>query len=102
MAMVKKRYLNPYPEREAFVAVVSAWIVEPKAEQARLGHALKRFGLMPAQKLDAETRALIAGYIYDSVAVGKCEKGGGKHGQHCSKCEGRGLRQGGQGEQALR
>lgn len=97
MAMVKKHYLRAYPERDAFVAAVSAWVAEPKTEQARLGHALEKFGLMPAQNLNADTRVRIAAYIYDSVPAGKCKKGGGKHG---SKCDGGGQGQGGKGKQA--
>ncbi len=97
MAMVKKHYLGAYPERDAFVAAVSAWVAEPRSEQARLGHALETFGLMPAQNLNADTRVRIAGYIYDSVPAGKCKKGGGKHG---SKCDGEGQGQGSKGKQA--
>ena len=78
MGMVKKHYIEAYPERDVFVEKVAAWVAAPNKDAAMLGHAVERFGLMAPQGIDEASRRQIAEYIYDNVAVGQCKKGGGK------------------------
>ena len=83
MAMVKKHYLQSYPDREEFIEKVSAWVKAPDAKTAKLHHALDKFGVMPALAIDEASREQIAGYIYDILPSGHgkkegCKKGG-KH-----------------------
>ena len=83
MPMVKKHYLKTYPDRDLFIAKISAWVTAPDANTAILHHAVEKFGLMPPQAIDKVTRQQIAGYIYDVLPAGHgkkkgCKKGG-KH-----------------------
>ncbi len=80
MAMVKKHYLETYPERELFIEKVSAWVKAPDASAAMLHHAVEKFGVMPPQAIDEATRQKIAGYIYDVLPSGHGKKGGCKKG----------------------
>lgn len=86
MAMVKKHYLQSYPDREQFIEKVSAWVKAPDASAAMLHHAVEKFGVMPPQAIDEASRQQIAGYIYDVLPSGHgkkkdgdkpCKKGGG-------------------------
>lgn len=74
MPMVKKHYLDSYPQREDFIEAVVSWIADPKPEKAQLHKAVKRFGLMQALPLDLNTREQIATYIYDQLPKGHCPK----------------------------
>jgi len=83
MAMVKKHYLETYPDRDQFIEKVSAWVKAPDANAAMLHHAVEKFGVMPALPIDESSRQQIAGYIYDVLPSGHgkkedCKKGG-KH-----------------------
>jgi len=80
MAMVKKHYLETYPEREQFIEKVSAWVKAPDANTAMLHHAVEKFGIMPPQAIDEATRQQIAGYIYDVLPSGHGKKDGCKKG----------------------
>lgn len=77
MAMVKKHYLTAYPEKKVFVQRVSDWVSAPDADLALLTHAVNKFGLMPAQSIDPETKRAIAEYIYDNLPSGHggCHQG---------------------------
>ncbi|MCP5200501.1 MAG: DUF3365 domain-containing protein [Gammaproteobacteria bacterium] len=63
---VQRRYRRAYPQREAFVEAVAAWIAAPDAGRALMHHAVERFGLMPAQALGAAERRLVADYLYEA------------------------------------
>ncbi|MBL4607885.1 MAG: c-type cytochrome [Pseudomonadales bacterium] len=78
MAMVKKRYLKAYPEREDFVAAVATWAGAPSKEKSLLKHALKHHGVMPAQNFEEGSLKKVAAYIYDAD-MGKA--GCGMHGK---------------------
>ncbi|RLA48001.1 MAG: hypothetical protein DRR06_00755 [Gammaproteobacteria bacterium] len=86
MAMVKKHYLETYPEKDLFVQKLIDWVAAPDKNSALLVHAVERFGLMPALVIDEDSRRQIALYIFDTLPVGQCKKredhqrgdGGGK------------------------
>lgn len=87
MPMVKKHYLEAYPERQAFIDKVSAWVNAPDANKAILDRAVEKLGLMPTLVVDEASRQKIAAYIYDELPVGRCPGHGGvKHGgKHSNK-----------------
>ena len=75
MAMVKKHYLETYPEKDVFVQKLIDWVAAPDKHSVLLVHAVERFGLMPAQVIDEDSRRQIALYIFDTLPVGQCKKG---------------------------
>ncbi len=89
MAMVKKRYLKAYPERDDFVKAVAAWAAAPSQDKALLKRAVKHHGVMPAQELKADSLKNVAAYIYDEdMGKAGCGKHGGKDGaKHGGKHE---------------
>ena len=81
MAMVKKRYLKAYPERDDFVKAVADWAAAPSQDKALLKRAIKHHGVMPAQMLKADSLKNVAAYIYDEdMGKAGCGKHGGKDG----------------------
>ena len=74
MAMVKKHYLQTYPDREQFITKVSTWVKAPDANTAMLHHAVEKFGVMPPQMIDESSRRQIAAYIYDVLPAGHSKK----------------------------
>lgn len=65
MIAVKAHYLEDYPKREAFVAGMVNFVLEPKAELVKLKGAHKRFGLMPKAVYTKTEIEKIATYLYD-------------------------------------
>lgn len=66
IAAVKLHYLPKYKTREAFVENMSKWVKNPNKENSRMKGAIKKFGLMPTQKVSDEELNTIVGYIYDT------------------------------------
>lgn len=62
---VRDHYLEVYPEREAFVEAVSAFLQKPELEKSLMRNAAKRFGLMPVQGLAPEQLEAVASLVYD-------------------------------------
>lgn len=81
MAMVKKRYLKAYPERDDFVKAIAGWAAAPSQDKALLKRAIKHHGVMPAQVVKGESLKKVAAYIYDEdMGKAGCGKHGGKDG----------------------
>ena len=62
-----------HPEKEAFVAFVTDYAMNPSAEKALCEkRTVKRFGIMPSQKGNVSEEELkkIAAYLYDHYALG--------------------------------
>lgn len=62
-----------HPQKEAFVAFVSDYALNPSAEKALCeGRTVRRFGIMPSQQGNVTEEELrkIAGYLYDHYALG--------------------------------
>jgi mono/diheme cytochrome c family protein len=84
MAMVKKRYLNAYPERDDFVKAVADWAAAPSQDSSLLKRAVKHHGVMPAQMLKEDSLKKVAAYIYDEdMGKAGCGMHGGKEGMKC-------------------
>lgn len=61
---VRAHYLAQYPEAEDFVAAMTAFVLEPRAEQSLMPLALEKYGLKPMLSLsEAEIRS-VAWAIY--------------------------------------
>lgn len=89
---VKKHYMESYPERKDFIKQVSQWAKNPRADKAKLVHAVEKFGLMPAQDLKKKELRDIAAYIYDTeFKKGGCckhkNKAGKKEGKQCKSSQ---------------
>jgi len=54
-----------YPNREQFVERIINWVNEPKAEDALMRGAIRKFGLMPKLGYSENDVRLIAEYLYD-------------------------------------
>lgn len=81
MAMVKKRYLKAYPERDDFVKAVADWAAAPSQDNALLKRAIKHHGVMPAQMFKTDSLKSVAAYIYDEdMGKAGCGMHGGKGG----------------------
>jgi len=55
-----------YPGKTEFVNRVVSWVANPQADQALMGGAIDKFGLMPKLGYSEDQVRLIAEYLYDS------------------------------------
>jgi mono/diheme cytochrome c family protein len=92
MAMVKKRYLKAYPERDDFVNAVAGWAAEPSKDSSLLKRAVEHHGVMPIQTLEKQSLKKVAAYIYDKdMGKAGCGMHGGKaDGMVCGDKSGKG------------
>ena len=65
LAGIKLNYFNAYPARETFIKQMSAFLVNPTAENAQMWGPVKRFGVMPKPPVSEADIKAIATYIYD-------------------------------------
>ncbi|MEW7977575.1 MAG: hypothetical protein AB2814_09090 [Candidatus Sedimenticola endophacoides] len=63
---VKNHYLRTHPTREAFIARLSTWLERPDPNASLMPGALRRFGTMPRQELNAQQRRAVAAVLYDT------------------------------------
>jgi mono/diheme cytochrome c family protein len=66
MIAVKRRYMMQYSTKDAFVKAVVAYATDPKAENALMIAAVKKFKAMPKQPFKKEDLRKIATYIYEN------------------------------------
>ena len=66
MIAVKKRYSMQFDNKEDFVNAVVAYAHDPKAENALMPRAIKKFKAMPKQAFQVADLKKIATYIYDN------------------------------------
>jgi hypothetical protein len=66
MVAVKRRYLMEYSSKEEFVEAVTAWVLDPKEENALMFGAIRNFNIMPKQSFNKEEIIKIATYIYSN------------------------------------
>ena len=67
LAAVKFRYKSLFAEREAFVAKMSNFLVEPTKEKAIMPGPVDRFGVMLPTALSREEIIQISAFIYDEA-----------------------------------
>jgi hypothetical protein len=65
LAAVKWRYLRSYPEREEFIAQMTAFVNNPTQDKALMRGAVQRFQVMPQSPTDSLTVQKIVTYLYD-------------------------------------
>ncbi|TRX51177.1 c-type cytochrome [Fulvivirga sp. M361] len=65
LVAVKYRYKLKYPDKEAFTANMTDFMLKPSREKAIMPGPVERFGVMPQIPIDAEQLKKIAAYIYD-------------------------------------
>ncbi|GLB48624.1 hypothetical protein Y10_09920 [Neptunitalea sp. Y10] len=65
MVAVKTRYLRDNKTREAFVNSIINFVNKPTEDNAMMRGAVKKFGVMPAQKYPDSTLLTIASFMYD-------------------------------------
>lgn len=59
------RYLRQYPEKEAFIQHMTAYISNPTEDQALMRGPVRRFGVMPKHPLgETELRAIVT-FLYE-------------------------------------
>lgn len=63
MVMVKDRYAR-LGAREAFVAAVSAYVVQPSERKSLMRGAVRNFGLMPELGVSEEDARAVAEFLY--------------------------------------
>lgn len=66
MMAIKKHYVTTGVSSEDFTAELIAFVNSPKAENARLEHAVEKFGVMPKMDFDQKQLEAIAAYIYQA------------------------------------
>lgn len=67
LAGIKHRYLQSFPQREAFIYRMSAFVRHPTAEDALMRGPVRRFGLMPPlATLSADSVLPLIAFIYDN------------------------------------
>jgi len=59
-------YKEKYKNKEAFVNALTAFVSEPKKENALMNDAVKTYNLMPKLNYNKETIEAIATYLYDN------------------------------------
>ena len=65
MIAVKAHYQQNFESREAFIAAMVNFVLEPQQEKVQLRGAARRFGLMPKALYEREEIEKIAAYLYD-------------------------------------
>ncbi len=63
--LVRKHYMNAFPNRDKFVKYMSEWVYSPKKETSLMQGAIEKYELMPHLAYDKKTLEEIAGFIYD-------------------------------------
>lgn len=61
---VKKHYIGPHPDKEAFVAAIVSWVNNPDRSNSLMRGAIRKFSLMPKISVSNEDTKKIATYIY--------------------------------------
>lgn len=67
MVAVKRRYKMSYVSEEEFVTAVTAWVLDPKKENALMKGAVKNFNVMPKQPFNKNEIIKIATYMYNNT-----------------------------------
>ena len=65
MVRVQEHYKPAYPEKEAFVAAIKAWVAKPSEEKLMMPGAVRKFKIMPYMAYPEEEIQLIAETLYD-------------------------------------
>lgn len=99
MIAIKRHYINDKTTKSEFIDNMQAWIKNPKAEDAKMYGAVKRFGVMPKQVFPEKTIEQIANYIYD-YDIDQPEWFEDHYKQHSGNSMGNGQRQGAKNRQA--
>ena len=66
MIAIKKHYISENKTKEAFIANMQKWILNPNEEDAKMYGAVKKFGVMPKTPYPVETINQIADYMFDN------------------------------------
>lgn len=85
MSHVARHYLEKIPDRDAALARIEAWVLQPAADRSLLpSHALEMWGLMPPLGVQPEQARAVAAYVLtlaDSArSGGMAGRGGMMHG----------------------
>lgn len=65
MAAVKMHYISEETSKEDFTNEFLSFLAEPTEDKAKMRGAIRKFGLMPAQKFPEEALQQIAEYLYE-------------------------------------
>lgn len=64
MIAIKAHYLNEESTKESFFNDIKIFLDKPKVDNAKLKGAVRRFGLMPYQKINEQDLRLITDYLF--------------------------------------
>ncbi len=67
MVAVKRRYKMSYTSEEDFVNAMTAWVMDPKNENALMRGAVQNFKVMPKQLFNEDEIIKIAKYMYHNT-----------------------------------
>ena len=65
MVRVQEHYKPAYPEKEAFVDAIKAWVAKPSEDKVMMPGAVRKFKIMPYMAYQEEDIQLIAETLYD-------------------------------------
>lgn len=65
--IIKKRYLEAFPQKQKFVSFMSKWVLKPKRETSIMHDMIEKYELMPELGYDIDTLEKISAYIYDTT-----------------------------------
>ena len=63
---VKMHYMSEDISKEQFIADIESWVKDPKADNARMFGAVRRFGVMAKTPFPEQSVKLIADYMYSN------------------------------------
>jgi hypothetical protein len=66
LQIIKKRYIEAFPNKKDFVEYMSNWVLKPNKKTSLMDDMILKYELMPELAYDLETLKVITGYIYDT------------------------------------
>lgn len=66
LEIAKRNYLASHPDKEGFVNAMTAFVLSPTPEQAKLHSDVENFGVMDPLGYSEEQIRSVAAYIYDT------------------------------------
>ncbi len=66
LKVIKKRYIEAFPQKKDFVEYMSTWVLKPNKQNSIMSDMIEKYELMPQLGYDKDTLEKIAEYIYET------------------------------------